>query len=181
MADWTNITDSQVDPDAPLTSELAYAWRDNVIAAFEAAPGAPGLAVGGLQRLEVGDVPRYVDAPERSTTSDTYTGQVNPITWMQAGDIRLSFDHRISGTTAWARLRRNRAGVSSTLYEVSVPSAAAWTSRTVDFSVEVGDLTFLQFRTQSSSAAAYFRNVEFKTSGGRIWPFGDTDYLKLVF
>lgn len=41
MADWTNITDSQVDPDAPLTSEIAYAWRDNPIAIAEGAVGAP--------------------------------------------------------------------------------------------------------------------------------------------
>lgn len=41
MADWVNITDAQVDPDAPLTSELAYAWRDNPIAIAEGAVGAP--------------------------------------------------------------------------------------------------------------------------------------------
>lgn len=43
MADWTNITDSQVDPDAPLTSEIAYAWRDNPIAIAEGAVGAPRI------------------------------------------------------------------------------------------------------------------------------------------
>ena len=41
MADWVTITDSQVDPDAPLTSELAYAWRDNPVAIAEGAVGAP--------------------------------------------------------------------------------------------------------------------------------------------
>ena len=41
MADWTNITDTSVDPDAPLTSQLAYAWRDNPIAIAEGASGAP--------------------------------------------------------------------------------------------------------------------------------------------
>ena len=35
MADWFNITDTQVDPDAPLTSQLGYAWRDNPIAISE--------------------------------------------------------------------------------------------------------------------------------------------------
>lgn len=43
MADWVAITDSQVDPDAPLTSELAYAWRDNPIAIAEGAVGAPRI------------------------------------------------------------------------------------------------------------------------------------------
>ena len=41
MADWLNITDTQVDPDAPLTSQLAYGWRDNPIAIAEGAAGAP--------------------------------------------------------------------------------------------------------------------------------------------
>lgn len=48
MADWTVITDSQVDPDAPLTSELAYAWRDNVIAVTEGAVGAPRIEDAAL-------------------------------------------------------------------------------------------------------------------------------------
>lgn len=41
MADWRNISDTEVDPDAPVTSELAYAFRDNVIAVTEGASGAP--------------------------------------------------------------------------------------------------------------------------------------------
>lgn len=41
MADWVNIIDSALDPDAPLTSELAYAWRDNPIAIAEGSNGAP--------------------------------------------------------------------------------------------------------------------------------------------
>lgn len=43
MADWRTIADTEVDPDAPVTSELAYAFRDNVIAAFEGATGGPKL------------------------------------------------------------------------------------------------------------------------------------------
>lgn len=41
MADWTSIADTEVDPDAPVTSELGYAWRDNPIAIAEGALGAP--------------------------------------------------------------------------------------------------------------------------------------------
>lgn len=43
MADWTTIADTQVDPDAPVTSELGYAWRDNPIAIAEGASGAPRI------------------------------------------------------------------------------------------------------------------------------------------
>lgn len=48
MADWVTITDSQVDPDAPLTSELAYAWRDNPVALAEGAVGAPRIVDAAL-------------------------------------------------------------------------------------------------------------------------------------
>jgi hypothetical protein len=48
MADWTVISDSALDPDAPLTSELAYAWRDNPIAIAEGAVGAPRIQFAAL-------------------------------------------------------------------------------------------------------------------------------------
>lgn len=44
MADWTTIADTAVDPDAPVTSELGYAWRDNPIAIAEGAPDAPKVS-----------------------------------------------------------------------------------------------------------------------------------------
>lgn len=46
MADWTNISDTAVDPDAPVTSELAYAWRDNPIAIAEGATNSPVVSAG---------------------------------------------------------------------------------------------------------------------------------------
>lgn len=41
MADWKTIPDTDVDPDAPVTSELMYALRDNPVAIAEGAAGAP--------------------------------------------------------------------------------------------------------------------------------------------
>lgn len=48
MADWFPITDASISPDAPLTSELAFAWRDNPIAIAEGAAGAPRIADAAL-------------------------------------------------------------------------------------------------------------------------------------
>lgn len=51
MADWLEIIDSATDPDAPLTSELAKAWTDNVIAVAEGAIDAPrvqGQSLGNV-------------------------------------------------------------------------------------------------------------------------------------
>lgn len=53
MADWTNIVDSALDPDAPVTSELAYAWRDNPIAIAEGAVGAPRVTAQGIKSIAV--------------------------------------------------------------------------------------------------------------------------------
>lgn len=48
MATYITITDSQLDPDAPLTSSLAYQWRDNPIAMFGGAVGAPRLQFAAI-------------------------------------------------------------------------------------------------------------------------------------
>lgn len=48
MADYRTITDAEVDPDAPLTSSLGYAWRDNPIAIAEGATGAPRIVDAAL-------------------------------------------------------------------------------------------------------------------------------------
>jgi len=41
VATYNTIADAALDPDAPLTSELAYRWRDNPIAVAEADPSVP--------------------------------------------------------------------------------------------------------------------------------------------
>lgn len=47
MVDWTTISDSQVDPNAPITSELMTALRDNPIAIALGAVGAPSKSLIG--------------------------------------------------------------------------------------------------------------------------------------
>jgi hypothetical protein len=49
MTDYVAITDTQIEPDAPVTAALAGQWRDNPIAVSEGAPDAPkvyGAAFG---------------------------------------------------------------------------------------------------------------------------------------
>lgn len=45
MADYNGILDTQLDPDAPITSELGYQLRDNPIAIAEGSSGAPLVEV----------------------------------------------------------------------------------------------------------------------------------------
>lgn len=78
MADWTTIADSQVDPNAPVTSELMSALRDNPVAIAEGASGAPKInpiaafAHGG----NVGGVGTYVAAWNTTTTNIDGNGTI---------------------------------------------------------------------------------------------------------
>ena len=53
MTDYTTITDTQVDPEAPITSELMSALRDNPIAITEGASGAPQVQRAAIQDAAV--------------------------------------------------------------------------------------------------------------------------------
>lgn len=60
MADFTVIPDASVDPDAPITSELAYAWRDNPIAIAQGAAGAPRISDAALSSTATADGAAWV-------------------------------------------------------------------------------------------------------------------------
>lgn len=49
MADWTTITETATDPDAPVTSTLIKALRDNPSAIAEGASGAPKIVRSALK------------------------------------------------------------------------------------------------------------------------------------
>jgi hypothetical protein len=69
MADYVQILDTQIEPDAPLTSTLAAQWRDNPIAIAEGAAGAPrnrplslDLLIGGQSFELTGTTPvNFID------------------------------------------------------------------------------------------------------------------------
>lgn len=50
MTDYIEILDTQIDPDAPITSSLGYQFRDNPIAIAEGSPGAPKIAIAARPR-----------------------------------------------------------------------------------------------------------------------------------
>lgn len=70
MADYTTITDAQVDPEAPITSELMSALRDNPIAIAEGATGAPSVLGNIAANTTAGAVGSYVWARRTSGTTD---------------------------------------------------------------------------------------------------------------
>lgn len=54
MTDYNAILDSQVEPDAPLTTALATQWRDNPLAMFEGAVGAPRIQNNAIDTGVIG-------------------------------------------------------------------------------------------------------------------------------
>ena len=54
MTSWTDIPDSDLDPEQPITSTLAVAWRNNPIALAERASGAPWLNGVGASEILTG-------------------------------------------------------------------------------------------------------------------------------
>lgn len=85
MADYTEILDDELLPDAPIPSILGFRWRDNPIAIAEGAVGAP--------RIE----PRALKAP------GILSGAIAGTTWVGftgLGDIKqIRFDIAWAGTS----------------------------------------------------------------------------------
>lgn len=73
MTDYTTILDTQVDPEAPITSELMTALRDNPIAITEGASGAPQVQRAAIQNAAV-------DNTKIELTTTSYSGTVNDST-----------------------------------------------------------------------------------------------------
>lgn len=70
MADYITITDAQVDPEAPITSELMSALRDNPTAITEGATGAPKV-----QRAAIQD--DAVNLSKIDLNAATYSGSIS--------------------------------------------------------------------------------------------------------
>lgn len=138
MADWTDITNSQVEPKAPLTSELVTALRDNVPASMEGATGAPRLRGNAVERAT--DMPTLtVSAADpgfnvnNSTISTTGTTETSSNTFVEArrleiasitGTVRLLSQHTLTLTSgsgsSIARILKNGTEIASnTISEIS--------------------------------------------------------------
>lgn len=141
MADWKQIPDTDVDPDAPVTSELMYALRDNPVAIADGATGAPrvmGIALDTF--LAHGSA-----AINDSTTSLAFVGMDRVgeilVAFNAVGDntsgspvIQVSFTNN-NGTSwgAWQSLTRYTVPASSDvslrgasyLFTVSLKNAIA--------------------------------------------------------
>lgn len=109
MTDYTSIANSQIDPKAPVTSELMTALRDNPIAIAEGAAGAPKIADKVLFASQTGsghatvtglgdfsgcfvDVSAYIDGDEFGSSTVSFEVTDNGSTWYGGTSLLTSTD-----------------------------------------------------------------------------------------
>lgn len=93
MADWTTIADAQVDPKAPVTSELMTALRDNPSAIAEGSTGATRIYGGALAVPDDGlDVLTI-------TAADTYSRLAPLGSGYVAGSLTTNSGSEVVGAT----------------------------------------------------------------------------------
>jgi len=134
VTDWTTITDSQVDPDAPITSGLGYSWRDNPIAIAEGSANAPVLSTGWhpYDKVTVGDTADGlfydfdVDGAVATITSPTFAdGYDYMVRWYNLSHNSGSAQNfRIDGTNIGATVLNSGAG--SGWAEILAPTLTDW-------------------------------------------------------
>lgn len=156
MATWVDIADSSTDPDAPLTSELAKAWTDNVIAAFEGAAGAPRFALKSIERVVAGAAVRSSRTGSVTIASGFETFLA--FNFIQIGTVRATMTRGGAGSMRVVRLR---AGGSQELVAETTASIS------VDIPVIPGDRIQLEVATGGGYETFTAR---FLTDGGNLWP-----------
>jgi hypothetical protein len=147
MADWTDIANTTLEPDAPLTSATMLALRDNPQAVAEGAAGAPRIVYGALRDIQVGDAVFC-----RLTVEDAVTGNTSfenkserssatmAATILNSGTVRVKFSHRgDGGSSSLARVFLNNSIIQGWTTGDGVTA-----DRQVDVSVELGDKIILQ-------------------------------------
>lgn len=166
MTDYVPYTPDEYAPDAPGTALHFQRWFENWIAGFEGAPGAPRLDLGALARIVPGDVIKNrLDAVQ--TTNQTTT-TAHSLAFLQAGTVRVTFEHRINtGSGGSVVVRRVRNGSPTNLATFS--HTTSFVARSVDCPVEPGDLIEIR-HTGNLSGSAETRNMRFQNDGANLWP-----------
>jgi hypothetical protein len=174
MADYVQILDTQIEPDAPLTSTLAAQWRDNPIAIAEGAIGAPKVDRKALLGSRMGAV---------STSGTAWSGAITGIgdvsefvmhCFMSGNpgpgitEIRFSTDNGVTwgaGQTLRASISPGLiAHVNTTNGQVDAIAQDAAANSTTTLSIPAGVVNALSIR---ASVAVDRLSAIFIATGGR--------------
>lgn len=162
------VADSVIAFKKGITLQQGRALRDNPLAMFEGAAGAPRLLVGALQRPNAGNTIRCRSDGLVNTTSTTFEIK-HAFGLLQAGNIRIYLEHRsTTAATSTAEVYRVRNG-TATLISAWGMSTTAFIARTTDFSVIPGD-TVVVGHYKTAAAASEIQNVRLQTNGEDYYP-----------
>lgn len=95
MADYNAILDTQIDPDAPLTANLASQFRDNPIAIAEGAVGSPSVLPNIAANADADGLGTYVFASRLTNAATAYGATVagsNLVPTSAARSVRVDSD-----------------------------------------------------------------------------------------
>ncbi len=172
MTTYTAIPNGDIDQDSPVTQPLLTLMRDNPIAITEGAAGAPRILLGALERLSAGSTIKYRADAVFSITSTTFTLVTNSnISFMQAGTVRVSLEHRRgAGGASEARIRRTRGTVVTAVTTFSTTNST-FTAETADVSIQPGDILDIVLRNTNSAVAADVQNIRYSCDPANfLWP-----------
>lgn len=165
---YTAILTAEVQPNAPVTADLASRWRANLLACLEGAAGAQRLYLGALERVAAGATQRAIDTAVYSDTATLAFVTLWEFGVIQGGSLRFGGQCRSpGGGTATLRIQRVRANAATNSVIVST-SSTSYVTGSVDVNVLPGDL--LRFQHDHPSSSIDSTNLTVSTSGADLFP-----------
>jgi hypothetical protein len=175
MTTFTTIPNSSLEPGKPIRSIDGLALRDNPIAITEGAAGAPknqtasiqddAITKDKLQSPAAGAaylISRLVINARNTENGYFLTDQLDAqsgsvgVTALVPGVIRCSFEHRIAGGSISVNARILKNGTQQATWSTT---STSFTTRTLDLTVDVGDLIVFQQSGVIDSTHTEWRNV----------------------
>ncbi len=149
---WRTIADSEVDPESPVTTSLAQAWRDNPEGIAAGVAGAPRIQRPAMDTDSVDQgaiVANSVGQSEAKTTSTT-----------ESGEFSVSIRNLASGSWGFGFRSRHDNNYSTTDVEMGsligrADSTSGWTETTSPPS-DTGLAPFASMSNQSSSQIEFY-------------------------
>ncbi len=147
--------------------------RDNIPAAMAGDSGAPRLLLPALERLAVGTAIHLRNDATQSTNSSSFvTATGFTLDFVQAGTIRVAFQHRRTTTgNSEVRLLRTRASAAAVSASAS-NGTGTFVDATIDIDVQPGDRVVVQHRNTAGGAnASEIQNVRLQLDAAcYLWP-----------
>lgn len=181
MADWVDIDNTTIEPDAPLISSTMFALRDNPKAMAEGAPGAPrveesamapaSISIDKAASVTAGDVTRFAADDEVNTASTSFVTVVDETLANSGTSLRVTLNHRVTAGVATDRESEARVLRNGNVVASWKTTSTSDVSRSVDFGFSQGDRIRIQHRETSGDAGnSHISNMRFRTSGQGLWP-----------